>query len=322
VTTPHRLAVGDWVDFEDDRHQVVGFTGAAVRLRSDSGHTQIIMAAALMADPTFRLASQPAEPASDDKKLTLDPEALLAGIDDTERRRVLDMQAHLLEVTTGYRSGAAGTALPGEPRPEYDPGLTLDQRITAKAAELGISGRWLWARLDAWRTVGLWGLVDKRKTKPHNPLARLDPRVIDAIRDQAAAERDDNAGTLNRFYRRVQNRLDATHGPGQVALPSKDTFRRAVALLLGQSPSGPTARRRSAANQPDRVFQPMLAHRPGQTVLMDTTPLDVLAYSPATDSTYPIELTGICARLVNDRTSDFVVSPEVKSGRRGMVHAE
>src|SRR6266496_672966 len=33
VTTPHRLAVGDWVDFEDDRHQVVGFTGAAVRLR-------------------------------------------------------------------------------------------------------------------------------------------------------------------------------------------------------------------------------------------------------------------------------------------------
>src|SRR5204863_2892837 len=95
-------------------------------------------------------------------------EALLAGVNDNERRRVLDMQAHLLEVTTGHRSGAADTALPGEPRPEYDGNRSLDQRITAKAAELGISARWLWARLDAWRTVGLWGLVDKRKTKPHN----------------------------------------------------------------------------------------------------------------------------------------------------------
>lgn len=291
MTGPHRLAVGDWVDFEDDRHQVVGFTSAAVRLRSEGGHTQIILAGTLLADPTFRLATQPPEPAGDDASLALDPEALLAGIDEAERRRVLDMQAHLLEVTTGYRSGTAGTALPGEPRPEHDPGRTLEQRITAKAAELGITPRWLWARLDAWRTTGLWGLVDKRKTKPHNPLARLDPRIIDAIRDQAAAERDDNAGTLNRYYRRVQNRLDVTHGAGQVTLPSRDTFRRAVALLLGQSPSGPTVRRRSAANQPDRVFAPMLAHRPGQTVLLDTTPLDVLAYSPAADTTYPIELT-------------------------------
>ncbi|MGQ4425934.1 extracellular solute-binding protein [Streptomyces violaceoruber] len=45
--------------------------------------------------------------------------------------------AHLLEVQTGYRSGSRYWAMPGEPRPEYDPECTtLTERRRAKAAEL------------------------------------------------------------------------------------------------------------------------------------------------------------------------------------------
>lgn len=130
-----RLAVGDWVEFDDDRHQVIGFIGAAARLRSEAGHVQIIMVAALLADPTFHPAAAPAAPPPSGSDLVLDVEALLDGVEEAERRRVLDMQAHLPEVTTGYRSGNAGDAAVGEPRMQYQPDRSLEQRITAKAVE-------------------------------------------------------------------------------------------------------------------------------------------------------------------------------------------
>ena len=45
--------------------------------------------------------------------------------------------AHLMEVETGYRSGSPWHALPGEPRPGYDPAATtLHQRRLAKVAEM------------------------------------------------------------------------------------------------------------------------------------------------------------------------------------------
>jgi len=51
------------------------------------------------------------------------------------RQRLL---AHLLEAETGFRSGDPFRAGPGEPRPEYDPGLVplVTDRRLAKVAEL------------------------------------------------------------------------------------------------------------------------------------------------------------------------------------------
>src|SRR5262245_11128501 len=62
-----------------------------------------------------------------------------AGLEDlTARQRelVASRYAHLMETETGYRSGSPLHALPGEPRPDYDPAVTtLHQRRLAKAAE-------------------------------------------------------------------------------------------------------------------------------------------------------------------------------------------
>ena len=49
--------------------------------------------------------------------------------------------AHLMEAETGYRSGSPLHALPGEPRPGYDPAVTtLHQRRLAKVAEMAALG--------------------------------------------------------------------------------------------------------------------------------------------------------------------------------------
>ncbi|MBY8841907.1 Mu transposase C-terminal domain-containing protein [Streptomyces sp. SP2-10] len=291
----HRLATADWVEFEDELHQVAGLDGLTVRLRSETGRMQTIMLAVLLADDSFRAAVEPPPRTLEENGPALDPAAVLDGLDEDAKKAALELEGHLLEAVTGYRSGDPLTPEPGEPRPSYnpaDPALTQRARIQAKAAELGVSDRWLW-KLWARRTEqGLWGLVDKRKARIRNPLRNLDPRVIQAIRDQAAAERADSTATIgSRFMRRTQNRLDADHGVGTVLLPGRDTFRRAVAHLLDISPAAPAYRRASAANQPDRPFGNVLATRPGEVVMLDTTPLDVLAFDPGSGGTISVELT-------------------------------
>ncbi|WRZ91547.1 Mu transposase C-terminal domain-containing protein [Streptomyces sp. NBC_01007] len=291
----HRLATTDWVEFEDELHQVAGLDGLTVRLRSETGRMQTIMLAVLLADDSFRAAVEPPPRTLEENGPALDPAAVLDGLDEDAKKNALDLEGHLLEAVTGYRSGDPLTPEPGEPRPSYnpaDPALTQRTRLQAKAAELGVSDRWLW-KLWARRTEqGLWGLVDKRKARIRNPLRNLDPRVIQAIRDQAAAERADSSATIgSRFMRRTQNRLDADHGAGTVPLPGRDTFRRAVAHLLDISPAAPAYRRASAANQPDRPFGNVLATRPGEVVMLDTTPLDVLAFDPGSGGTISVELT-------------------------------
>ena len=42
---------------------------------------------------------------------------------------------HVQEMLTGFRSGAADTALPGEPRADYHPSRRLTERYDAKAQE-------------------------------------------------------------------------------------------------------------------------------------------------------------------------------------------
>ncbi|MFD0572078.1 transposase [Kitasatospora gansuensis] len=217
---------------------------------------------------------------------------MLATLPGTVRDAALKLEGHLQEATTGYRGGDPLGALPGEPRPQYHPDLPRTARVEAKAGELGMTARRIWQLLDAWDTHGVWALVDRRKARIRNPLKNIDPRVVQAIREQAKAEAlDSSSAVTTRFSRRTQNRLDADHGPGIVTLPNDDTFRRAVRLLLDRSPSDPAHQRAQVTTQPDRTYGNVIAHRPGQVVMLDTTPLDVLAFDPETKAMTRAELT-------------------------------
>ncbi|WP_407565907.1 transposase [Streptomyces sp. 184] len=287
----HRIAVTDWIEFEEEQHQVTGVTGSLVRLRSASGHHQTIMLNTLLTDSSFRAQTVPPAVATD-TAAGLDPGGVLALLPNDVRNKALELEGHLQEVTTGYTSGDRLQAKKGEPRSGYHPDLPIATRVETKAAELDLTARRIWQLLAQWKENGLWALVDRRKARLQNPLRNIDERVITAIREQAAVERRDSSSSIStRFRRRVQNRLDADHGTGVVPLPKESTFRRAVKLLLHRRPCDPADQRISQDNQPDRTFGNVIAHRPGQVVMLDTTPLDVLAFDPVTNDTYTVELT-------------------------------
>ncbi len=302
MSSTQTLTLDKWIFFDDDEHQIVGFVGTAVRLRSRTGSMQVITTAALL-DPAAGLevlpSGRPAAPEQDpepSQRSTVlqgwDEGAIWDELDDADRDAATELERHLLEAMTGYRSGSAEDPQPGEPRPQYDPRLSVEARMVAKADELKYSRRRMYQLRKDYRATGLMGLIDKRKLKGRNPLARLDPRIVVAIREQAIAEESESTGTLNRFRRRVQNRLDLAHGRSTVVLPSVSTFNRAVHLLLGgRYTFGLASTRRTAANKPARSYAHVTAHRPGEIVMLDTSWLDVVAYDPIADDTIPCEIT-------------------------------
>ncbi|MGX1602943.1 transposase, partial [Streptomyces albidoflavus] len=211
-----RLRYGTRLWLDDEVHTVTGVTDDGVRLRSESGAWTVIGVGHLLADPTFRLCNDSEVPEGEpsgeqdavERKLWLDAAALFDKLTDKQLEDLQSAQEHLLEMTTGYRGGDAENARPGEPRPEYAPDLPLVQRVRSKARELGYSEQQIWRRLRRWREEGPWGLVDRRSHRPSDPLAGVDPRLIDAILTQHhVTEADDSTGSLNRLRRRVERRL-------------------------------------------------------------------------------------------------------------------
>ncbi|MGR6919115.1 hypothetical protein ACU635_33115 [[Actinomadura] parvosata] len=286
-----RLAKGTWLWFGDERHQVVGQGGSEVHLLSAAGEWTTIYVAALMAAPGFRLLN---ESPVDLPSSTVDRAALLDGLAEDKAVSARDLEAHLNEIKTGYRSGDPEQAAPGEPRPAYDQALhpRVSDRVKAKAAELGMGETTVWRKLRRYREERRSGLIDGRGAVVRDPLARADRRVLDAILVQhRVGEREDSTGGLDRFYRRLQDRLDDEHGPGVVTLPSSSTIARYVEQLLpGQYTFGRAPSRRSVAARPQRSYRAEEAVRPGQVVMIDATPLDVIAYDPIGDVTHKVHL--------------------------------
>lgn len=312
MSKPHRLATGQWIQFCDQQYQVVGFTDTCTRIRARTGrNSELVMTSVLLAECilTPESGQEPATPVhggiatdaagtgcgEDEDQIVFggwDDGALWDDIAHADRAAAQEMEAHLLEATTGFRSGTCDLAQPDEPRPQYLPSLPVHQRMQTKATELGYTRRRLWQLLAAYREHGVTELIDGRKLKGRNPLSRLDPRIVAAVLDQAAMEESESTGTMTRFRRRVQNRVDATHGPGAVTLPSQSTFRRALEpLLSGRYTFSSAKTRQTNTTRPGTPLAHVTAYRPGEIVMIDTSRLDVIAYDPVLDETYSCEIT-------------------------------
>jgi hypothetical protein len=124
----------------------------------------------------------------------------------------------------------------------------------------------------------LWGLVDGRAVRERSALGRADEQVVAAVRKVLEGQRERSTGTLVRLRRRVGWLLEQEYGVGVVALPSVSTFNRLVhAVADGQGLLGTAAQRRWHASRPAPPFTPTVALRPGELVMLDSTPLDVPA---------------------------------------------
>ncbi|MFG2304538.1 Mu transposase C-terminal domain-containing protein [Actinacidiphila glaucinigra] len=225
------------------------------------------------------LAAQDFEVVGQAKPGVVGPLGLLETLDERVRERALAWARHVREVETGSPDGA-GTAVSDR----YDPARhSLAEREAAKAEELTAAGlptsvatvRRMRAR---YRAQGVWGLVDQRATRGSSPLGRADERVVDTLWNVLQENTSRSTGTLSRLRRQVGWALEDRYGPGVVAVPPESTFNRlARAVAQGQGLLGTALQRRHRSSRPQPPFTPTVALRPGEVVMMDSTPLDVLA---------------------------------------------
>lgn len=157
-----------------------------------------------------------------------------------------------------------------------DDGTNLESVLAAKAKELDVSVRTLYRWIAGFRASGVAGLADTRIRSRY--AVGVDPRwdatCLQVLDDYVEA----STPTMGDVIDAVVRKLEASFGPGTVPLPSKATaYRRLKVLAKGRHAFGSAKGRRSVADRPTGVFGRLRATRPGEYVVLDTTPLDVLS---------------------------------------------
>jgi transposase InsO family protein len=221
---------------------------------------------------------------------------------DSAKAKTQELADHVREVLTGYRSGTSEIAREGEPRLEYHPQRPLRDRQRAKAAEVGVTPRTIERWVARYRGAGEAGLVDNRRSRPGGALANYDPRWVSAAQTVLDEQTAESKVAKKIIIDRITARLARLHGDGEVRLPSRASAYAALHELdRGRNTfSGSTKSKRSNANRPQGVYGRLSAARPGEFVLLDTTPLNVFAVAPVTgkwvcaDLTVAIDLYSRC----------------------------
>jgi len=204
----------------------------------------------------------------------------LDGLPEATVAEALWWERHIVEVLRGLPPNAPpGTV----PRPEYDPGLvSLTRRERAKAAELTAAGRPVTAsavkqRRQRYEVGGLAAMADRRAARRTPPHGRTDPRVVEAVRQAIGEATDASTRTRSYVFWRAGQILEAEHGPGTVAMPSRASlYRLFSSLSAGRHVTGSARTRRSLAARPDGPFSTLRPSAPGELMEIDSTPLDVL----------------------------------------------
>lgn len=280
-----KLEVGSSVQYDGQHWKVRGFIGGKIQLQSQKGDMALLDLAAVTGSPDYKaLDVQSAPGAMNIVSLTDSvPEELL--------KKAENLLAHLHEMECGYKSGNKTIALHNEPRVEFDPmETTLRQRMKAKADEIGISIRTLWELKAAYLQQGIYGLIDKRQIKRGHE--RIDKRIQQALRWVLADLRDKSNVTRKRVIERTKFRVHEQHPGEEIEFPTDRTFYRMLEIeAKGTGAFGSAKSRRSIANRPQETYRQQEVTRPGEFVLIDSTPLDAFAIDPVTFAWIQVQLT-------------------------------
>jgi transposase InsO family protein len=209
-----------------------------------------------------------------------------------EKKEVLERAEHVREMLTGYRSGSEDLPRPGEPRPQYAPGLPLHARYEAKAAELGVSARSTRRWAQAFREHGEAGLVP-RAARADGGLSNADPRWVEAAEEVLSEYEEESRPSVKVVLEEVEARVKTKFKLVKVPVPPQTTAYRWMQELERRHPTFrlSTQRNRDIADRPRGVYGKLRPTRPGEYVLMDTTRLDVFALDPVTLRWMQAELT-------------------------------
>ena len=281
-----KCAIGTKLRFDGEEHVVVGIDGPVIRLRGPNGRLSVIAARELLADPGYQILDGWNEEENADWSA-----AELDSLPNAVREQAKRDAEHVLEALTGYASGDSALARPGEPKEKYDPdAVGLTERIGAKAGELGVSRTTMWDKKRRFEAGGATALADKRRI-PSGAPRRVDPRLCAAmIAAMSEVERRSNV-SKKRVLRRAKTIVQEEYGEGVVPIPSTSTlYRELDDLDAGRGTFGTAKRRRENADRPKGSYLSMAATRPGEVIVMDTTPLDVLAIDPHTGALLSYDL--------------------------------
>ena len=270
-----KLKVGARVLYDGNVWSVEGLDGCSVRIRETNGQLALVATRELCGAPDFQVLDQGTK---DIRWSTAEFDNLPQNV----KSEVLEFAAHLNEALTGFRSGSPDVAESEEPREGYDPCWTgITERLERKRKELGISRSSIHEKVRRYRAQGVLGLVDRRRTKPRSLIARQDSRVIEAMLAVLNDLTEKSNASCTRIFIYTELYLTRKYGPDVVSLPSESTMRRVLKeLTKGRGTFGPAKGRRSIANRPETPFGRLKASRPGEVVLIDSSPLDVFALDP------------------------------------------
>jgi putative transposase len=323
----YSLELGTRIHFEGDDWLIVGMEGAGVQLRSEKRKATFLMREVTGSDD-FRIVD-----ANVDLEVT---HSIFGGLDDLppEVARVARERAeHVREAVTGFKSGNPNRRRKREPRASYDGKKVklLEERLIAKAEELGIHVRTLKEWKSQLEKHGERGLVDRRYTRPAKP-RHVDSRVLEAI--EGVREEHVNEGTITRknFRRHVMVWLKKRHPDAKVVdgeprrrasdkkqengsapsvesviyVPRETKFNEILADTdAGRRTFGHAKQKRSIAargKRPHGNFEPAL--RPGSGLVFDSSPLDVLALDPITGAALSLDLL-LCLDLCTSSIAAF-----------------
>jgi transposase InsO family protein len=242
---------------------------------------------ALLTGDRTRLIADGRGPSSDDEQ---DPAAIvLGGLSADEARDVRELAAHVREVLTGYRSGSEEIALAGEPRADFAAGVPMMSRYRVKAVELGLCERQVRRLVKRYGECGAAGLVPGRRRGDR----RVDERWVATAMQVMVEHTDESKPSESAVIYLTAKRLELEYGVGVVKEPSRATAYRVLEELEQQWPTfkKPTKRNRDIAGRPKRPYRKLRATRPGEYLILDTTPLDVFAFDQVTLEWVRVELT-------------------------------
>lgn len=294
-----KFGIGTRVEYDGNVHEVVewffGRCGVEVALQGPESIGRVSLVS-LLSDARVRIIADDSGPGAGD---AIEPAALTLGqLDVRQAAEVRALADHIREVQTGFRSGSAEVPMPGEPKPEYDPSLPLVTRYAAKALELGVDERTIRRKVKAYREHGEAGLASVWAQRG----PRVDPRWSEAARQVMIEHVDESRVSKAAVIYHTEKRLEICFGKGVVPSPSRSAAYRELSWLdtNHRTFTGTTKRNRDIADRPRRRYGKLRPTRPGEYVILDTTPLDVFALDPRTLSPRPVRSVPIRNRVMGN----------------------
>lgn len=280
------LSVGSRIAHDGGVWTVLALTGVRATIEDGAARqTRSVRITHLLSSPGSRLLDPPSGPPVG----AVGP--LLANLSEVELRVVCERAADVREVLTGYRSGSPEDASAGEPRACYLPGTPRMDRYGAKSRELGVSLATLRRWVAAYQHEGEAGLIDARHQRASDPLRGIDARWLDEL----GRVLDEHVGASRPTQKLLLDRVDARvrEQYGAEVVPARWKAKRAVGEVARgtNALAGSTKAKRSIANRPSAPYGRLVATRPGEYLLLDTTTLDVFAMDPVTLRWIGLELT-------------------------------